>query len=198
MSDKGGAGAIVEEGAEAKKSLLRQSVVMMPDHIRRGFFYIQERDRVFRLRKKFRRYWFCVDEECCQIRYYTPGMKLKGTVDLRLASDVQIQPHEDKFYPFVINSERTGQSTVLASLTKEECTNNANFIRQIIQQMPPINESLYKQFVDADADGSFTLEFPEVKALFAQRNVQITISTMSRSRPPLLVESFSWISARRA
>jgi len=176
--DKGGAGAIVEEGAEAKKSLLQKQTIEMPDHIRRGFFYIQQRGRVLGLTKKFKRYWFCVDEECCQIRYYTPSMNLKGTVDLRLASDVQIQPHEDKFYPFVINSERTGRSTVLASLTQEECTKTANFIRQIIQQMPPINESLYKQFVDADADGSFTLEFPEVKALFAQRNVQITISTM--------------------
>ena len=176
--DKGGAGAIVDEGEEAKKPRMRKGEVAMPSHIRRGYFFIKQRSKVFALTKKFQRYWFCIDEECCQIRYYTRAMKLRGTIDLRLASDVQIQPHEDRYYPFVINSERTGRSTVLASLTQEECLTNANYIRQIICQMPPINEALYKQFVEADADGSFTLEFPEVKALFAQRKIQITIATM--------------------
>lgn len=169
---------MVDEGEEARKRVVRSGDVM-PDHIRRGFFFIQQRGKVLGgLAKRFKRYWFCIDEECCQIRYYTRAMKVRGTVDLRLVSDVQVQPREDRFFPFVLNSERTGRSTVLASLTQEECTKNAEFIRQIIRQMPPVNEALYRQFVEADTDGSLSLEFPEVKALFAQRNVQITVATM--------------------
>ena len=169
---------MVEEGEEGRKRVARRGDVM-PEHIRRGFFFIQQRGKVLGgLTKRFKRYWFCIDEECCQIRYYTRAMKVRGTVDLRLVSDVQVAPREDRYFPFVLNSERTGRSTVLASLTQEECAKNAAFIRQIIRQMPPVNEALYRQFVEADADGSLSLEFPEVKALFAQRNVQITVATM--------------------
>ena len=123
--------------------------------------------------------WCVLDKEAYQIRCYDMSMKVVSCIDLRLAKEPELsEPAKKGHYPVVFSSDYTRKAFTLEAETEERQRQLHAQAQAVVREMDPPDKEMIRMFLEADDDGSFTLEFNEVKRLLMRRGVQISVSTM--------------------
>ena len=123
--------------------------------------------------------WCILDKEAYQVRCYSMKMKVVSCIDLRLAKEPErCEPAKKGHYPVVFSSEHTRKAFTLEAETEEQRDMLYEKAQEVVRGMDPPDQEMIRMFLEADRDGSFTLDFNEVKRLLTRRGVQISVSAM--------------------